>query len=307
MDELDILQKALSDAPSVSQIARDAKVAVRTANAVKTSENPGIRTAIKLARAAGLEFYIGPPRDSQDLNPALDNSEITPILGLPPEASADEILAAITALAERAEQADGDEERWVQVQAELAALRTEMRAALSRAGISDGQAEAKEPTATYHAGAGLNDPAALAEGATKDDDPGPATRLVGVVELRAAAGDGTEVLDEKVIGHLSFRRQWLDRHAIDPTQCMMIGVRGESMEPLLPDGGSILVDRSRRRRLSGHVYVLRTDDGVVVKRLARGDDGQWQVLSDHPAWPPQPWDDTNEIIGEVRWAAQIVP
>ena len=165
----------------------------------------------------------------------------------------------------------------------------------------------EEPTATYHADAGLKDPAALAEGATKDDDPGPATRLVGVVELRAAAGDGTEVLDEKVIGHLSFRRQWLDRHAIDPTQCMMIGVRGESMEPLLPDGGSILVDRSRRRRLSGHVYVLRTNDGVVVKRLARGDDGQWQVLSDHPAWPPQPWDDTNEIIGEVRWAAQIVP
>ena len=167
MDELDILQKALSDAPSVSQIARDAKVAVRTANAVKTSENPGIRTAIKLARAAGLEFYIGPPRDSQDLNPALDNSEITPILGLPPEASADEILAAITALVERAERTGGDNDRWDQdqVQAELAALREAI-----------GDLAAKEPPATYRIGADLDDPAALAVRAAADsvdDDPRP--------------------------------------------------------------------------------------------------------------------------------------
>ena len=47
------------------------------------------------------------------------------------------------------------------------------------------------------------------------------------------------------------------------------------MEPTLPDGCSILVDRSRRRRLGGHVYVVRSpDDGLVVKRLDKDKAGE---------------------------------
>ena len=144
--------------------------------------------------------------------------------------------------------------------------------------------------------------AALAVGAT-NDDPGPATRLVGVVKLRAAAGSGAEVLDETVVGQLGFRRQWLDRHAIDPTQAVVISVRGESMEPTLPDGCSILVDRARRRRLAGHIYVLRTGDGIIVKRLEHAATG-WQIVSDHSAWQPITWTDDAEVIGEVRWMAR---
>ena len=303
MDELDILQKALSDAPSVSQIARDAKVAVRTANAVKTSENPGIRTAIKLARAAGLEFYVGPPRDSQDLNPALDNSEITPILGLPPEASADEILAAITALVERAERTGGDNDRWDQdqVQAELAALREAIGDLAAKEPPQDAQGESR-----WAKVADKSNVYRLAPMDADDDDVAPGARAaVEVMELRAAAGSGAEVLDETVVGRIWFQRDWLDARAIDPTQAVIIGVRGESMEPTLPDGCSILVDRSRRRRRNDHIYVLRTGDGIVVKRLARSADG-WQVVSDHPAWETIAWPDDAEVIGEVGWMLRSV-
>ena len=130
------------------------------------------------------------------------------------------------------------------------------------------------------------------------------TRQVEVVELAAAAGDGSTVLDENVTGHLAFQRSWLERHKLDPTQCVVIGVRGESMEPTLPDGCSILVNRARRKRLTGHIYLLRTDDGIVVKRLDRGEDGKWRLQSDHPSWPSALWSDTCEIIGEVRWMAR---
>ena len=130
----------------------------------------------------------------------------------------------------------------------------------------------------------------------------PAVRPVEIVEVAAAAGGGAEVYDETVVGRLWFRDDWLDRQAIDPKQCNVISVRGESMEPLLPSGCSILVDRSqgRRRRRVGRILVLRTEDGLVVKRVGR-EEGNWRIESEHPAWPPVPWSDTTEIVGEVRW------
>ena len=129
---------------------------------------------------------------------------------------------------------------------------------------------------------------------------------VDVNELAAAAGGGADVYDETVVGRIWFRRDWLQRHAIDPKQCNVITVRGQSMEPTLPQGCSILVDRSqgRRRRHPGRIYVMRTEDGLVVKRVAKDKEGQWQIASDNPGWEDVPWSGDMQIIGEVRWAAR---
>ncbi len=137
-------------------------------------------------------------------------------------------------------------------------------------------------------------------------DDMPAVRPVEVVEVAAAAGGGAEVYDETVVGRLWFRGDWLDREAIDPDQCNVITVRGESMEPTLPDGCSILVDRSqgRRRRRDGRIFVMRTMDGLVVKRAGKDAEGNWQIESDNEDWEPVPWSRDTEIIGEVRWAAR---
>ena len=148
---------------------------------------------------------------------------------------------------------------------------------------------------------------AVAETRAEHDagDDMPAVRPVEVVEVAAAAGGGAEVYDETVVGRLWFRDDWLDRQAIDPNQCNVITVRGESMEPTLPDGCSILVDRSqgRRRRRVGRVFVMRTEDGLVVKRVGRGEEGNWQIESDNEDWEAVPWSNATEIIGEVRWSA----
>ena len=128
---------------------------------------------------------------------------------------------------------------------------------------------------------------------------------VDVNELAAAAGGGAEVYDETVVGRQWFRRDWLQRHAIDPAQCNVITVHGESMEPALPDRCSILVDRSqrRRRRRAGRIFVMHTEDGLVVKRVEKDEKGEWQIVSENPAWPTVPWSEDTDIIGEVRWSA----
>ena len=79
------------------------------------------------------------------------------------------------------------------------------------------------------------------------------------------------------------------------------------MEPTLPKGSSILVDRARQRPQKGHIYVVRTGDGVVVKRLKRKD-GVWMMTSDNP----EPEHSSTrlasetEVIGEVRWMARSI-
>ena len=126
-------------------------------------------------------------------------------------------------------------------------------------------------------------------------------RPVEVLEIASAAGVGTEVFDETPVGLLWFRNDWLDRHAIDPKQCNIISVQGESMAPTLPDGCSILVDRKRGEPHEGRIYVMRTEEGLVVKRLGKDEKGRWLVVSDNPDWPPAPLLYGTDIIGEVRW------
>ena len=127
---------------------------------------------------------------------------------------------------------------------------------------------------------------------------------VRLLEFASAAGVGAEVYDETPVGLLWFRNDWLLSHSIDPEQSNIISVRGESMEPTLPDGCSILVDRKRREPHEGRIYVMRTEDGLVVKRLGWDEKGRWELLSDSPDWRTTPMSPGTEIIGEVRWAAR---
>ena len=74
------------------------------------------------------------------------------------------------------------------------------------------------------------------------------------------------------------------------------------MEPILPDGCSILLDKTRVDLRAELIYAVTTSDGLVVKRAGKDDAGDWMLRSDHPAWDDVPWSDDAETIGEVRWA-----
>ena len=147
----------------------------------------------------------------------------------------------------------------------------------------------------------LEDAGALAPAEEEDG------HSVDVMELDTAAGAGAVVDFERVKDRIRFRQSWLRKHGLVARQCKVIGVKGTSMEPTLVDGCSILIDLNRRRRTAGHLYVIRTGDGLIVKRAGKNRAGAWQLVSDNPdkkEWPTLRWPADADVIGEVKWAAR---
>ena len=145
----------------------------------------------------------------------------------------------------------------------------------------------------------------LAEGEAREH---PRLRLVPDLDVEAAAGAEAYVEQEPIVGHLAFREEWLTRTCVDPEQCRSIRVRGRSMEPTIQARARILVDTQRTRRLHDHIYVVRTGDGLVVKRLAREGDG-WLLVSDNEdqeAYPPIPWPEEAVVRGQVMWTGKML-
>lgn len=60
-----------------------------------------------------------------------------------------------------------------------------------------------------------------------------------------------------------------------------INVTGESMEPTLNDTDIIFVDKSKLDASRDGIYALRTEDGLLVKRVQRRPDGQFNIISDN--------------------------
>ena len=82
------------------------------------------------------------------------------------------------------------------------------------------------------------------------------------------------------------------------------------MEPTLPDGLLILVDLATEHPKSNKIFVIRTGDELIVKRLIKDTKMGWLLESDHPQrslWPTQLWPNDAEIVGEVRWVARNLP
>ena len=164
------------------------------------------------------------------------------------------------------------------------------------------RAQVEELSANRSPANDLADNAALVETSFETTRP-PGAQPVSVRRLQTAAGSGALDLDEEVKTYAYFREEWLKRRGLVAEKCSIISVMGESMEPTLPDGCVVLLDHNRRSRHKGKIFVVRTEDGLVVKRAGKDPGGRWQLVSDHPAWPPQPWARAT-VIGEVKWMAR---
>lgn len=139
---------------------------------------------------------------------------------------------------------------------------------------------------------------------------GPGMILIPRLAIGASAGAGASVDGEPVEGNVAFDPKWLRDLGADPRALTIIRVEGDSMAPTLNDGDDILVDGGdAASRLRDGIYVLRMDDVLMVKRLARAPGpGRIAVISDNPHY--RSWDDLPmnaiRLVGRVVWTGRRV-
>ena len=130
---------------------------------------------------------------------------------------------------------------------------------------------------------------------------------VGMPEVAVAVGSGAMSYDGTVVRMVAFSPEILRDLGVRAGNCHLLTVRGDSMEPGLSDGSMILVDRGSLELRDRRVYVLWTEDGVVVKRMVRHEGFGWVLMSDNPLWVPMPMGEEVQVIGEVRWSCRKLP
>ena len=126
--------------------------------------------------------------------------------------------------------------------------------------------------------------------------------LVPKLAVRASAGHGAINDHERPEHLLAFRRDWFRKHGLSLDRLGAIEVNGDSMEPTLLDGETILINCgcAMPPPLETLVVARVNDDALVVKRLYKWDD-DYMLLSDNRIYRPIKLTPDDEIIGEVVW------
>ena len=105
------------------------------------------------------------------------------------------------------------------------------------------------------------------------------------IDAEAHAGAGGLVEDDRNGGEERIDPRVVARLGVSPATLTMITAHGDSMEPLIHDGDALFVDMADRRLSSrAGVFVIRLDDALLVKRVARIG-LEVQVTSDNPDTP----------------------
>jgi transcriptional regulator with XRE-family HTH domain len=78
-----------------------------------------------------------------------------------------------------------------------------------------------------------------------------------------------------------YRIEFFQRLQIRPDQCRRIKVVGDSMEPTLYNGDTVLIVERNERLVDGAIYAFSLRDDLMIKRLYRRADGSFVIHSDN--------------------------
>lgn len=80
---------------------------------------------------------------------------------------------------------------------------------------------------------------------------------------------------------ISIDMRWLERRGYRLENLIAIEVKGQSMEPVLFDGDTIVINTADKTPVDGAVFAVNYEGEAVVKRMSR-DAGDWWLTSDNP-------------------------
>lgn len=144
------------------------------------------------------------------------------------------------------------------------------------------------------------------KGVSVQFDPEDKYAYVPLYDARCSAGNGSWNEGAKILTMLAFTAYSLRKQGLEPAQLSAIRVDGDSMEGMLSDGDTVMINHARRTLEGEAVYVIRLDDHLYAKRLQRQFDGSIHIISENKAYkdmivPKQQLNEL-EIVGRVVWA-----
>ncbi|UJX40845.1 helix-turn-helix domain-containing protein [Desulfovibrio sp. JY] len=137
-----------------------------------------------------------------------------------------------------------------------------------------------------------------------DAAPSMGYALVPKVMARLAAGTGSLETEGKVIGYYAFKLDFLQRKG-HPKKMVLMDVAGDSMEPMLLDGDTVLIDESQREIIAGAMFAVGIEQEVFVKSLLRVP-GKLVLQSRNERYAPIEVDMNGDLAGTVRIIGRVV-
>ena len=112
--------------------------------------------------------------------------------------------------------------------------------------------------------------------------------------------------DPGISHYCLFEREWL-RHKGQADKMVLMDIFGNSMEPELKNGDTVLIDGSQKDILAGLLYAVGIDDTIMVKRVEKYP-GKLMLRSDNKEYAPIMIDGKDmkgvRIIGKVVWVCR---
>lgn len=134
--------------------------------------------------------------------------------------------------------------------------------------------------------------------------------LVDMVAAQLGGGESF-ITSGRITGQYAFRESFMRREGLHADKCVLMRVVGDSMEPLIREGDTLLVDESEAGRTvkDNQIHVIGLDDALMVKRLIKIPRG-WRLHSENKEKGDVDitGEDLNSlrVYGRVRWFGRVV-
>lgn len=128
------------------------------------------------------------------------------------------------------------------------------------------------------------------------------------VSARLCAGSGSFEVGADVQGYYSFRKAWLNKRGV-ADRMVLLDIFGNSMEPEMRDGDTVLIDQSQKNILACAIFALGIEDTIMVKRVEKHPN-KLVLRSDNRDYAPIYLEgreaDQIRILGKVIWVCREI-
>lgn len=117
---------------------------------------------------------------------------------------------------------------------------------------------------------------------TDDSEENPLISRIRKVKLKISAGiSGFAIDPDYEDGNpIYFRKDWIESRGYRVNNLIAIVVQGQSMEPTLNNGDTVVINTADTTPRDGDVYAINYEGEAIVKRMIR-DSGVWWLSSDN--------------------------